>query len=49
MSIVDSIIVIASVLTLGIAYTVLYVKTYNETMKQSQVEEEYCPSSEDDK
>ena len=49
MSIVESIIVIVSVLTLGIVYTAIYVKTYNEAMKQSQAEKEYCPSSEDDK
>jgi len=48
MTIVDSIIVIVSVLTLGIVYTAIYVKAYNEAMKQSQAEEEYCPSSEEE-
>ena len=49
MTIIESVIVIVCVLTLAIGYTAIYVKAYNEAMKQSQAEEEYCPSSEDDK
>ena len=48
MTIVESIIVIVSVLALAIGYTVLYVKLYKEAMKQTEVEKEYCPSSEDE-
>jgi hypothetical protein len=48
MTILDSIIVIGCVLTLAIVYTVIYIKAYNEAMKQSQAEEEYCPSSEEE-
>ena len=48
MTIVESMIVIGSILTLGIVYTVLYINLYKEAMKQTEVEKEYCPSSEDE-
>ena len=48
MTIVESIIVIVCILTLGIAYTALYIHLYNEATKVLEVEKEYCPSSEED-
>ena len=48
MTIVESMVVIGCVLTLGIVYTVLYINLYKEAMKQAEVEKEYCPSSEED-
>ena len=48
MTIVESIIVIVSVLTLGITYTALYMHLYKEATKVLEAEKEYCPSSEED-
>ena len=48
MTIVESIIVIVSVLALSITYTVIYMNLYKEAMKVTETEKEYCPSSEED-
>ena len=48
MTIVESMVVIGCILTLAIGYTVIYINLYKEAMKQTEVEKEYCPSSEDE-
>ena len=48
MTIVESIIVIVCLLTLGITYTALYMHLYKEAMRVTETEKEYCPSSEED-
>jgi hypothetical protein len=48
MTIIDSIVVIVCILTLGIIYTALYMHLYKEAIKILEAEKECCPSSEED-
>jgi hypothetical protein len=48
MTIVESIIVIVTVLALAVTYTVIYMDIYKEAIRLTETEKEYCPSSEED-
>jgi hypothetical protein len=48
MTIVESIIVIVTVLALAVTYTVIYMDMYKEAIRLTETKKEYCPSSEED-
>jgi hypothetical protein len=48
MTIVESIIVIVTVLALAVTYTVIYMDMYKEAIRLTETEKECCPSSEED-
>lgn len=48
MTIVESIIVIVTVLALAVTYTVIYIDMYKEAIRLIETEKEYCPTSEED-